>query len=391
MEEFIKEFAANLKQTGTELAFNFPGFHSSLLFNEFNNNMISINESIAYASAWGASQAGEKSLVCFRELGLNIAADNYINSLFTGIGTGLVVVVFSDTKFEGSQCVMESSNYARFGGIWLKPYNHSSLIVSSKIANLISSSFNLPVVIEIANEINHSSCNITGVDIERIIEIIKTYSRDCGSKIEPISHPVNAYNQYCILYEKNKKLGVMANEINKLMKQNLAITYPLKDYRLLSAPEKSKYIISTRYEKIFKEVNKYFDYICGDIGEFTKDTLNTITHALSFGSSIPVAMGMSMAGKKNIVAIVGDGAFFHSARNAIDELLNRGLNVKIILIDNGGLYSTGGQKISGVLPTYVEMLELDFSADTSDRKIIDIMKRVYMSRSVLLLKINIKI
>lgn len=286
---------------------------------------------------------------------------------------------------------MESSNYARFGGIWLKPYNHSSLIVSSKIANLISSSFNLPVVIEIANEINHSSCNITGVDIERIIEIIKTYSRDCGSKIEPISHPVNAYNQYCILYEKNKKLGVMANEINKLMKQNLAITYPLKDYRLLSAPEKSKYIISTRYEKIFKEVNKYFDYICGDIGEFTKDTLNTITHALSFGSSIPVAMGMSMAGKKNIVAIVGDGAFFHSARNAIDELLNRGLNVKIILIDNGGLYSTGGQKISGVLPTYVEMLELDFSADTSDRKIIDIMKRVYMSRSVLLLKINIKI
>ena len=183
----------------------------------------------------------------------------------------------------------------------------------------------------------------------------------------------------------------MANEINKLMKQNLAITYPLKDYRLLSAPEKSKYIISTRYEKIFKEVNKYFDYICGDIGEFTKDTLNTITHALSFGSSIPVAMGMSMAGKKNIVAIVGDGAFFHSARNAIDELLNRGLNVKIILIDNGGLYSTGGQKISGVLPTYVEMLELDFSADTSDRKIIDIMKRVYMSRSVLLLKINIKI
>ena len=59
MEEFIKEFAANLKQTGTELAFNFPGFHSSLLFNEFNNNMISINESIAYASAWGASQAGK--------------------------------------------------------------------------------------------------------------------------------------------------------------------------------------------------------------------------------------------------------------------------------------------------------------------------------------------
>lgn len=391
METIIKEFAFNLKQTGTELAFNFPGFHSSLLFNEFTNCTISTNESIAYASAWGASQVGKKSLVCFRELGLNIAADSYINSLFTGVGSGLVVAVFSDTKFEGSQCIIDPSNYARFGGIWLKPYDYNSLMVSSRIANLISASFDLPVVIELTNEINFNINSIANIDIWRIEEIIKTHSKDCNFKVEPIAHPINAYKQFCILYEKNKKLGIMANEINKLVGQALAITYPLKDYRLLSAPEKSNYIISTRYEKIFRELNRDFDYVCGDIGEFTKDTLNTVTHALSLGSSIPVAMGMSMAGKKNIVAVVGDGAFFHSAKNAIDELLARGLNTKIILIDNGGLYSTGGQKISGTLPSYIKMLELDFSSDISDRKISDIMHKFHTSHNILLLRINIKV
>lgn len=59
MEEAIKEFALNLKQTGTELAFNFPGFRSSLLFEQFTNQTISVNESIAFSSAWGASQAGK--------------------------------------------------------------------------------------------------------------------------------------------------------------------------------------------------------------------------------------------------------------------------------------------------------------------------------------------
>ena len=96
-----------------------------------------------------------------------------------------------------------------------------------------------------------------------------------------------------------------------------------------------------------------------------------------------------MAGRKNVVAVVGDGAFFHSAKNTIDELLERKLNTKIILIDNGGLYSTGGQKISGVLPSYVKMLELDFSANISDSKISNIMKKFYTNRNILLLRINI--
>lgn len=391
MEQPIKDFALNLKQTGTQVAFNFPGFHSSLLFNEFTQHIISTNESVAYASAWGASQAGKMALVCFRELGLNVAADNYINSLFTGIGSGLVVVIFSDSKFEGSQCIIDIYNYARFGGAWLRPYDYYSFIFSSKIANLISSSFDLPVVIEISNTIDFSKKDNKDIDIEAVKDIIKKYSAQCNQKNKPISHPINSYSQFNILYKKQKKLILLANEINKMIGGDFLVAYPIEDHRILPIPKRDNYIISTRYEKIFREVKKNFHYICGDIGEFTADTLNTITHALNLGSSIAVAMGMTIAGKKNVVAIIGDGAFFHSAKNSIDELIGRQLDTKIILIDNGGLYSTGGQKIFGVIPPYIKKIELDFHTKLSNKKIQEVVDNFYLDPQIMLLKINFRI
>lgn len=391
MEKSIKDFALNLKQTGTQIAFNFPGFHSTLLFDEFNQHIISTNEAIAYTSAWGASQAGKKSLVCFRELGLNVAADAYINSLFTGIGSSLVVTIFSDFNFEGSQCIMDACNYARFGGVWLKPYDYCSFIISSKIANLISSTFDLPVVIEVANIIDFGNNNSEDIKVKPIKNIIKKYSRERRQSVKPIAHPTNAYTQFGILYEKQKKLKQMADEINEILKNNLFIAHSIKDWRMSSAPKKDSYIISTRYEKIFREIKKLFNYICGDIGEFTADTLNTVTHALNLGSSIAIAMGMSMVGKKDVVAIIGDGAFFHSAKNTIDELIGRKLDTKIILLDNGGLYSTGGQKIFGAIPSYIKRLELDFHSKMSNQEIRRVIKKFHSDPQTILLKINLKV
>lgn len=390
MEEAIRTFATNLKHTGTELAFNFPGFHSTLLFNEFDNDIISMNEAVAYASAWGASQAGKKSLVCFRELGLNIAADAYINSLFTGVGSGLVVVIFSDLEFEGSQCIMDASNYVRFGGIWLRPDNYDNFIISSKIANLISNIFDLPVIIELANNMNYKKNNTKNNIINSVERIITSYPK-YHSKNEPIVHPINSYVQFCELFNKNKNLSLMASEINNYLGFDLVTVYSMKDFRMHSVPEKNNYIISTRYEKIFSEIKNNFNYICGDIGEFTKDTLNTVTHALSLGSSIAVAMGMSVAGKEKVVAIVGDGAFFHSARNAVDELIKRRLNTKIVLIDNNGLYSTGGQNVFGIMPSYIKMLELDLSIEVPQQRICETIKKFCSDPEIMLLKIRYKI
>jgi TPP-dependent indolepyruvate ferredoxin oxidoreductase alpha subunit len=42
------------------------------------------------------SYAGKRSLVCMKHVGLNVAADAFINSAITGVNGGLVVAVADD-------------------------------------------------------------------------------------------------------------------------------------------------------------------------------------------------------------------------------------------------------------------------------------------------------
>ena len=46
------------------------------------------NEKTAYEVALGMSYAGKRSLVCMKHVGLNVAADAFMNSAVTGINGG---------------------------------------------------------------------------------------------------------------------------------------------------------------------------------------------------------------------------------------------------------------------------------------------------------------
>src|SRR4030065_86412 len=52
----------------------------------------SVNEKVAYEEALGASFAGKRALVSFKHVGLNVAADPFMNSAITGANGGLLVV-----------------------------------------------------------------------------------------------------------------------------------------------------------------------------------------------------------------------------------------------------------------------------------------------------------
>ena len=56
----------------------------------------SVNEKTAYEEALGMSYAGKRSLVCMKHVGLNVAADAFINSAITGVNGGLVIAVADD-------------------------------------------------------------------------------------------------------------------------------------------------------------------------------------------------------------------------------------------------------------------------------------------------------
>lgn len=54
------------------------------------------NEKTAMESALGMSYMGKRALVCMKHVGLNVAADAFVNSAITGVNGGLVVLVADD-------------------------------------------------------------------------------------------------------------------------------------------------------------------------------------------------------------------------------------------------------------------------------------------------------
>jgi indolepyruvate ferredoxin oxidoreductase alpha subunit len=65
---------------------------------------------------------------------------------------------------------------------------------------------------------------------------------------------------------------------------------------------------------------------------------------LCFGSAIGVASGMQAAGvTERTVAICGDSAFYHAAMNGIIQARATDSNTIVMVLDNGGAVTTGGQ------------------------------------------------
>jgi indolepyruvate ferredoxin oxidoreductase alpha subunit len=63
----------------------------------------SSNEKTAVESAIGMSYAGKRTMACMKHVGLNVAADPFMNSAFTGANGGLLITVADDPSMHSSQ------------------------------------------------------------------------------------------------------------------------------------------------------------------------------------------------------------------------------------------------------------------------------------------------
>ncbi|HHU27052.1 MAG TPA: indolepyruvate ferredoxin oxidoreductase, partial [Bacteroidales bacterium] len=84
----------------------------------------STNEKTALEAALGMSYAGKRSLVCMKHVGLNVAADPFMNASITGVHGGLTIVVADDPSMHSSQNEQDSRVYGKFAMIpVLEPAN----------------------------------------------------------------------------------------------------------------------------------------------------------------------------------------------------------------------------------------------------------------------------
>ena len=75
------------------------------------------NEKTAMEAALGMSYMGKRALVCMKHVGMNVAADAFVNSAITGVNGGLVVLAADDPSMHSSQNEQDSRFYGKFAMI----------------------------------------------------------------------------------------------------------------------------------------------------------------------------------------------------------------------------------------------------------------------------------
>ncbi len=125
----------------------------------------SANEKTAMETALGMSYAGKRAMVCMKHVGLNVAADGFINSSITGTNGGLIVVAADDPSMHSSQNEQDSRFYGKFAMIpILEPSNQQEAYDMVHYGFDLSEELKVPVLLRITTRLAHSRSGVIRKD-----------------------------------------------------------------------------------------------------------------------------------------------------------------------------------------------------------------------------------
>lgn len=129
-----------------------------------NRNIRSIwsaNEKTAMETALGMSYAGKRAMVCMKHVGLNVAADAFINAAIAGANGGLLVVAADDPSMHSSQNEQDSRFYGKFAMIpILEPADQQEAYDMVHYGFQLSEELQVPVLIRITTRLAHSRTGV---------------------------------------------------------------------------------------------------------------------------------------------------------------------------------------------------------------------------------------
>ena len=128
----------------------------------------SVNEKTAMETALGMSYAGKRTLACMKHVGLNVAADVFMNIAITGINGGMVIAVADDPSMHSSQNEQDSRYYGRFAMIPILEPTDQQEAYDMTIAGLdMSEKTGVPVMIRITTRLAHSRSGVQLIENSR--------------------------------------------------------------------------------------------------------------------------------------------------------------------------------------------------------------------------------
>ena len=120
------------------------------------------NEKTAMEAALGMSYVGKRAIVCMKHVGMNVAADAFINSAITGTNGGLIVIAADDPSMHSSQNEQDSRFYGKYAFTpILEPSSQQEAYDMVSYGFELSEKFKVPVLMRITTRMAHSRAVVT--------------------------------------------------------------------------------------------------------------------------------------------------------------------------------------------------------------------------------------
>jgi indolepyruvate ferredoxin oxidoreductase alpha subunit len=156
---------------GMSGVYAYPGTPSTEITEYVQNNKYAIengihkdwsaNEKTAVEAAIGMSYAGKRAMACMKHVGLNVAADPFVNSAITGVNGGLLITVADDPSMHSSQNEQDSRFYGKFAQIpVLEPTDQQEAYEMAYEGFELSEKYGVPVLIRLVTRLAHSRSGV---------------------------------------------------------------------------------------------------------------------------------------------------------------------------------------------------------------------------------------
>ena len=121
----------------------------------------SANEKTAMEAALGMSYAGKRALCCMKHVGLNVAADCFMNAAMSGINGGMIIITADDPSMHSSQNEQDNRMFGNFAMIpMLEPSSQQEAYDMVYEGFELSEKLGYPVLVRITTRMAHSRAGV---------------------------------------------------------------------------------------------------------------------------------------------------------------------------------------------------------------------------------------
>lgn len=198
---------------GLSCAYAYPGTPSTEIFETIDafvkaqqlpiKGLWSTNEKVALEEAVGVSYSGKRAIVSMKHVGLNVAADPFMNVAVAGAHGGLVLAVADDPSMHSSQNEQDSRYFADFAQVpCLEPSSQQECYDFTREAFELSEKVGVPVLLRLVTRLAHSRAKVALGERRPQNE-----TKACPDPARFTLIPVNARKSYALLLDKQKALA----------------------------------------------------------------------------------------------------------------------------------------------------------------------------------------